>query len=30
MEITSKLSDIENRAYLDKISQEIRNLEFFL
>jgi hypothetical protein len=26
MEITSKLSDIENRVYLDKISREIRNL----
>ena len=26
METTSKLSDIENRVYLDKISREIRNL----
>jgi hypothetical protein len=26
MEITSKLSDIENNVYLDKISREIRNL----
>src|SRR5215204_1258406 len=26
MEITSRLSDIENRVYLDKISREIRNL----